>query len=127
MLKFRFLLGGAFIAAAAPAYAQSAPTTAANDAEAQALRFAEASTITASPATGPDAPADGPAAGEDRGLNAIVVTAMRRETNLQRTPISISVMNAENLADRHVQSMMDLADGSIPGLRIATFEARNRR
>ncbi|MDK2747914.1 MAG: TonB-dependent receptor [Brevundimonas sp.] len=58
------------------------------------------------------------------GLDDIVVTATKRETNLQDTPISISVLNSEALEDRHVQSLMDLADGAVPGLRVATFEAR---
>jgi iron complex outermembrane receptor protein len=58
------------------------------------------------------------------GLDDIIVTATKRETNLQDTPISISVVNAEALADRHVQSLMDLADGAVPSLRVATFEAR---
>ena len=58
------------------------------------------------------------------GLGDIVVTATKRVTNLQETPIAISVLSDEALADRHVQSLADLADGSIPGLRIATFEAR---
>ncbi|CAN5353224.1 TonB-dependent receptor [soil metagenome] len=58
------------------------------------------------------------------GLEDIVVTATKRETNLQDTPISISVLNTEALANRHVQSLMDLADGAVPGLRVATFEAR---
>ena len=58
------------------------------------------------------------------GLGDIVVTATKRETNLQRTPIAISVLNAQALKDRHVQSLIDLADGSVPGLRVATFEAR---
>lgn len=60
----------------------------------------------------------------EEGLAEIVVTATKRETSLQETPISISVVNTENIADRHVQSLLDLADGSIPGLRVATFEAR---
>ena len=58
------------------------------------------------------------------GLEDVVVTATKRETNLQDTPIAISVLSTEALADRHVQSLMDLADGAVPGLRIATFEAR---
>ena len=48
----------------------------------------------------------------------------KRDTNLQKTPIAISVINSEGLEDRHVQSMLDLADGAIPSLRVATFEAR---
>ncbi len=60
----------------------------------------------------------------DHGLTEIVVTATKRETNLQKTPISISVMGAEMIAERKVQSLLDLADGGVPSLRVATFEAR---
>ncbi|MBV8972582.1 MAG: TonB-dependent receptor, partial [Sphingomonadaceae bacterium] len=48
----------------------------------------------------------------------------RRETNLQRTPLSISVLSTQALSDRHVQALYDLADGAVPSLRVATFEAR---
>jgi iron complex outermembrane receptor protein len=58
------------------------------------------------------------------GLGAIIVTATKRETNLQRTPIAISVANTQSLTDRHADSLLDLGDGSIPSLRVATFEAR---
>ncbi len=58
------------------------------------------------------------------GLTEIVVTATKRETNLQKTPISIAVMGNEDIKKRHVQSLMDLADGAVPSLRVATFEAR---
>ena len=68
--------------------------------------------------------APAPAANAAVGLDDIVVTATKRETNLQDTPISISVMNSEALQNRHVQSLMDLADGAVPSLRVATFEAR---
>ena len=68
--------------------------------------------------------APAPAANAAVGLDDIVVTATKRETNLQDTPISISVMNSESLQNRHVQSLMDLADGAVPSLRVATFEAR---
>ncbi|PZO91418.1 MAG: TonB-dependent receptor [Sphingomonas sanxanigenens] len=69
-------------------------------------------------ATAPVADAGG------EGLGDIVVTATKRETNLQKTPIAISVVSEKTLVDRHVQSLIDLADGGIPSLRIATFEAR---
>jgi iron complex outermembrane receptor protein len=76
-------------------------------------------------ASAEDAAAVPAAAPEDAGqLDEIVVTALRRTTNLQRTPISISVLSAEDLRDRHIQSLGDLSDGSIPGLRVTTFEAR---
>jgi len=58
------------------------------------------------------------------GLSDVIVTATKRETNLQDTPISISVLGSEALSNRHVQSLMDLADGAVPSLRVATFEAR---
>jgi iron complex outermembrane recepter protein len=60
----------------------------------------------------------------DTGLTDIVVTATKRETNLQETPISISVMGAETIRERKVQSLLDLADGGVPSLRVAPFESR---
>ncbi len=59
------------------------------------------------------------------GLAEIVVTAQKRETNLQRTPISITVAGAQDLQNRRVQSLADLADGAIPSLRIAPFFSRS--
>src|SRR5215467_5639830 len=59
-----------------------------------------------------------PAAGEQKGLEEIVVVATKRETNLQDTPIAITVVDNAALEDRHVQSLLDLADGSVPSLRI---------
>jgi iron complex outermembrane receptor protein len=58
------------------------------------------------------------------GLVDIVVTATKRETNLQDTPISMAVMSDEELKKRQVGSLIDLADGAIPSLRVATFESR---
>jgi len=57
-------------------------------------------------------------------LEEVVVTATKRETSLQETPISINVQSSQNLEDRHVQSLLDFGDGSVPGLNVATFEAR---
>ena len=114
MSKLRLLLGGAFVATAAPAFGQAAADGAAS----------EEGTVAAAPAEAETGETETTAAGEDDQLEAIVVTALRRETDLQSTPISISVMSSENLADRHVQSLLDLGDGSVPGLRIATYESR---
>ena len=82
--------------------------------------------------TGPeDSGSAAPLAAEDQqketdggGLTEIIVTATKRETNLQKTPISISVMGAETIRERKVQSLMDLADGGVPSLRVAPFESR---
>ncbi|MDR3510606.1 MAG: TonB-dependent receptor [Caulobacteraceae bacterium] len=58
-------------------------------------------------------------------LGEVIVTAQKHATNLQKTPISISVMGGQDLANRHVQSIEDLGDGSIPSLRVAPFFARS--
>ena len=58
------------------------------------------------------------------GLETVTVTAEKRETNLQKTPIAISVISAQNLEDQHAGSLLSLQDGSIPSLRVVTFEAR---
>jgi len=54
----------------------------------------------------------------------VLVTATRRETVLQDTPIAITAVSTDELEKRHVESLLDLASGSIPYLRVATFEAR---
>jgi iron complex outermembrane receptor protein len=81
-------------------------------------------TTTTATTTEPVKPAAAPA--EDNGpkLTAIIVTATKVATNLQRTPIAISVANTQSLTDRHAGSLLSLGDGSIPSLRVATFEAR---
>jgi iron complex outermembrane recepter protein len=63
-------------------------------------------------------------AADDQGLSEIIVTAQKREENLQRTPIAISVLRADDLDNRQVQSILDLGDGAIPSLRIAPFFSR---
>ena len=57
-------------------------------------------------------------------LESVVVTAEKTETDLQKTPIAISVLSGDGMADRHDQSLMSLQDGVIPSLRVTTFEAR---
>ena len=92
-----------------------------------ALLSLAAPAFAAAPAVAPEvsaAPEPEASPDEPVGVGTIVVTATKRETDLQRTPISMSVMSAANLQERHVQSLLDLGDGSIPGLRVATFEAR---
>jgi len=107
------LLASALIAVTAtPAFAAEDPKTPA-----------------ATPAAEPQDAAAAPAATSDQatnssGLGDIIVTATKVSTNLQKTPISISVVDAKALEDRHVLSLFNLADGSVPSLRVATFEAR---
>jgi iron complex outermembrane receptor protein len=73
----------------------------------------------ASPSRAAEAADAGPVA-----LGEVIVTAERHETNLQKTPIAISFETSESLASRHVESLFNLSDGSIPSLRVVTFEAR---
>ena len=69
--------------------------------------------------------ADGEAAANsDTGLSEIVVTAEKRVTNLQETPISISVLGSQDLEDRHVQSLGDLIGAGTPSLRITPYASR---
>ena len=97
--RLRLLLSGALVATTvSPAFAQTAP------AAEQAVPGGEQS--------------------EGGHIEEIVVTATKRETNLQETPISMAVLGTVALKDRHVQSIYDLADGTVPSLRVATFEAR---
>ena len=56
---------------------------------------------------------------------SIRVTGLGHSRNFQKEPASVSVMTAKQLANRHVVSLVDLGDGSIPSLRIAQFSGRN--
>ncbi len=64
-------------------------------------------------------------AAPSEGLTEVIVTAQKRDTNLQRTPIALSVMHKDDLANRHVQSLSDLSDGAIPSLRVEPFFVRS--
>lgn len=99
------LVSGALLGvASAPAFAQSAPETIADP---------------QGPVAADEVPSE-----EDANRDVIVVTALKRETDLQDTPISLSVVGVEALEDRNIQSLLDFADGSVPGLRVSTFESR---
>jgi iron complex outermembrane recepter protein len=65
------------------------------------------------------------AAREVIALDQVVVTAQKRATNLQETPISVSVVDAEALRDRSAISIGSLSDGSIPSLRVTPFATRS--
>lgn len=58
------------------------------------------------------------------GVQDIVVTAQKREENLQDTPISITALGAAALEQRGVSSLNDLFTGSIPSVRIAPYAGR---
>lgn len=105
------LLVSTALMGATPAFATTQPV------DAPAMPQPEATAETAAPTN-----ADDPQSTD--GLTEIVVTATKRETNLQETPIAINVMGNEEIKKRHVQSLLDLADGGIPSLRVATYESR---
>ncbi len=52
--------------------------------------------------------------GEEGGIEEIVVTAQRREENLQDVPISVSALNAEQMAARGTNDISRL-EGQVPG------------
>jgi iron complex outermembrane receptor protein len=60
----------------------------------------------AAPTPAPDAASEGP-------LEEIVVTAQKRETKLQDTPISVAVLTAEGLANRQAISLASLSDALV--------------
>jgi iron complex outermembrane receptor protein len=74
----------------------------------------------AQPAFAADAVADATAP----ALEEVIVTATKTATNMQKTPIAMSVLGGEQMEARHAGSLISLQDGAIPSLRIATFEAR---
>jgi iron complex outermembrane receptor protein len=59
----------------------------------------------------------GGAAADDNALTEIVVTAEKREENLQDVPIPITVVSAQQLTDQHVTTLADLSR-TAPSLEI---------
>jgi iron complex outermembrane receptor protein len=58
------------------------------------------------------------------GLAEVIVTAEKRPEDQQKTPISVSVVTAKALEERHVYSLTDLNDGSAPGLTVTPYANR---
>lgn len=58
------------------------------------------------------------------GIEEIIVTAQKREENLQDTPISITALSADTLEKQGINSMNDMFTGAVPSLRIAPFIGR---
>ncbi|MCZ8135650.1 MAG: TonB-dependent receptor [Porphyrobacter sp.] len=63
-------------------------------------------------------------AAETVGVEEIVVTAQKREQNLQDTPLSIVALGEKALEQRGINSLNDLFTGAIPSVRIAPFVGR---
>ncbi|MBV6416947.1 MAG: Vitamin B12 transporter BtuB [Steroidobacteraceae bacterium] len=64
-------------------------------------------------------------AGAVTGLEEVIVTAQKREENLQDTPISIAVLGAGALLNRGITSLTDLVSGAVPSLHIVPFTGRS--
>jgi len=58
--------------------------------------------------------------GNDTGLEPIIVTARRREENLQRVPVAVSAYSGESLLKGKVFTVSDLAN-SVPAFSITEF------
>src|SRR5688500_13027103 len=81
------------------------------------INAAQAQTAPAAPvdAAAPAAPVN--RASSDSGvIPEVVVTATKRSTSLQRTPIAITALSAATLADNHVQTMLDVV-ALVPGFQ----------
>jgi iron complex outermembrane receptor protein len=81
----------------------------------------------ASPSHAADAAAAPAAAVDASGstaLEEVIVTAEKRAEDLQKTPVSISVVNDKAIEARHVYSLSDLSDGSAPGLTVTPYANR---
>lgn len=61
----------------------------------------------------------GPTADRDGGLEEIIVTAQKREQNLQDVPIAVTALSGDTLATNRVTSVSDLS-GLAPGVLVRT-------
>jgi iron complex outermembrane receptor protein len=69
--------------------------------------------------------ASGPAAQDDGAkLDEVVVTARRRDESLEKVPIAVSAISAEQLGERQVRTDSDL-QLSVPGLTIRQTQGNN--
>jgi iron complex outermembrane recepter protein len=70
------------------------------------------------PLAGPANPSSAPAKGGSE-LEEIVVTAEKRESTVQATPIAMTALSAGDLAGQNIGSIQDLV-GAIPGISLRT-------
>jgi len=69
---------------------------------------------------------DSAAEAEDFGIQTVVVTALKRETSLQETPVSIAAINEETLNNMGATSIVDYVR-SVPGLQVTDMGPGQRR
>lgn len=83
-----------------------------------ALAFATGVAWSALPGGQVHAQAPVPAIEADQGaFQDIIVTAERRETKLQETPVAVTVVSGEQLASKQINSVMDIG-AALPGVQI---------
>lgn len=70
-------------------------------------------------AAGPAAPAEAAPPRAAGDLDEIVVTAEKRDSTVQATPISMTALSGADLAEKNVGSIQDLV-GAIPGISLRT-------
>ena len=68
-------------------------------------------------AAGPAAPGEAPAKGGE--LEEIIVTAEKRESTVQATPIAMTALSSSDLAQENIISIQDLV-GAVPGISLRT-------
>jgi iron complex outermembrane recepter protein len=82
--------------------------------------LAIAHVLLVAPALGTDTSTAGtPAEAARSGLEEIIVTAERREENLDRVPISVTAFSQKTMDDLHIENFTDLAS-IVPGLVLST-------
>src|SRR6202034_138868 len=59
------------------------------------------------------------------GLQEIVVTARRRDEDLERVPVAIAAIGHEDLTQRTIQSQADL-QSAVPGLTVRESQTENQ-
>ena len=64
--------------------------------------------------------ASSPALAQETALEEVIVTAQRREQNLQETPISIAAFSQDDIERRAISNVSDLA-AIVPNMRIVPF------
>ena len=60
-----------------------------------------------------------PGSSNSNALQEVVVTALRREENIQDVPISMAAMSQKTIDDLHLQNLSDL-ENAVPGLVFTT-------
>ncbi len=73
----------------------------------------------------PPAASTAPITGANDANTEIIVTAQRRAETLERTPVAVSVVSAESLAERAITTETDL-QSAVPGLTVKTGQNENQ-